>query len=83
MSRIPEESAALLADLDVLILGALRYRPHPTHLSIPEAIEVADRLRPRRTIFTHLAHDVDHGSLAMPLPPGVELGFDGLVVELP
>jgi phosphoribosyl 1,2-cyclic phosphate phosphodiesterase len=82
VSRIPEESAALLADLDVLILGALRYRPHPTHLSIPEAIEVADRLRPRRTIFTHLAHDVDHGNLAMPLPPGVELGFDGLVVEL-
>lgn len=82
VSRIPDSSAALLTDLDVLILGALRYRPHPTHFSIPEALEVVERLQPRRTVLTHLAHDVDHGDPAVPLPAGVEFGFDGLVVEL-
>ncbi len=80
--RIPEESWPLLTGLDVLVLSALRYRRHPTHFSLEEAVEAARRIGARRTIFTHLAHDVDHAALATPLPPGIELGYDGLVVGI-
>lgn len=82
VNRIPEESLAQLAGLELLILSALRYRPHPTHFSIAEAVEVARRIGARRTLFTHIAHEVDHVTLSRELPPGVEPGFDGLVVEL-
>jgi len=82
VNRIPEESFALLEGLDLLVLSALRYRPHPTHFSIDEAVEVAARIGARRTVFTHLAHEVDHGALVSELPAGVEPGYDGLVVEL-
>jgi phosphoribosyl 1,2-cyclic phosphate phosphodiesterase len=79
---ISEESYGRLAGVRVLILDALRYRPHPTHFSIAESIAVAARIGAERTIFTHLTHDVDHAAPAVTLPPGVELGYDGLVVEL-
>ncbi len=82
VNRIPEESYPLLAGLEVLILGALRYRPHPTHFSIGEAVGVAARIGARRTFFTHLAHDVDHAAPALPLPPGVAFGHDGLELDL-
>lgn len=82
VNRIPEESYPLLAGLEVLILGALRYRPHPTHFSIGEAVAVAARIGARRTFFTHLAHDVDHAAPALPLPPGVAFGHDGLELDL-
>jgi phosphoribosyl 1,2-cyclic phosphate phosphodiesterase len=78
---IPEESFELLAGVEILVLDALRYRPHPTHFSFEEALAAAARVGARRTIFTHLTHEVDHDSLAMPLPPGVELGYDGLVFD--
>ena len=81
VNRIPEESYPLLAGLEVL-LGALRYRPHPTHFSIGEAVAVAARIGARRTFFTHLAHDVDHAAPALPLPPGVAFGHDGLELDL-
>jgi phosphoribosyl 1,2-cyclic phosphate phosphodiesterase len=79
---IPEASFDLLAGVDSLILGALRYRPHSTHFSLAEAVEAARRIGARRTYFTHIAHDVDHGNLREPLPPGMELGFDGLVLDV-
>lgn len=82
VNRIPDGSWPLLAGLDVLILSALRYRPHPTHFHLEEAIATAERIGARRTIFTHLAHDVDHGALRVALPSGIELGHDGLVVDL-
>jgi phosphoribosyl 1,2-cyclic phosphate phosphodiesterase len=82
VSRIPEESHAALRGVDTLILGALRYRPHPTHFTIAEATEAAARIGARRTIFTHLAHDVDHGRPAEPLAAGVEFGYDGLTFDL-
>ncbi len=81
-SRIPEESLKLLAGVRVLILGALRYKPHPTHFTIEEAGAAAARIGAERTILTHLAHDVDHDAPAVPLPPGVELGYDGLEFEV-
>ena len=64
------------------MIDALRPRPHPTHFSIPEAIEVARQLRPARTLLTHLTHEVDHAAISAELPPGVELAYDGQVIEL-
>lgn len=81
-NRIPESSRELLRGLEVLILGALRYRPHATHFSIAEAIEVARELGAERTVLTHLSHEVDHVAPEIPLPPGVEFGHDGLTCTI-
>lgn len=82
VSAIPESSYELLGGLDLLVLSALRYRPHPTHFSFAEAIAAARRIGARRTLFTHIAHDVDHARPELALPSGMEIGHDGLVVEL-
>lgn len=79
---IPDESWPLLQNLDVLILDALRPRPHPTHFSLDEAIDVAQWLRPGRTLFTHLSHELEHEATCAALPPGMELAYDGLKVPL-
>lgn len=79
---VPEAAAALLQGLDVLILDALRYEPHPTHLSVEEALDVVARLRPRRTLFTHISHRLEHDEVSAKLPPGVELAYDGLRIPL-
>ncbi len=82
VSRIPEESYGLLAELDVLVLSALRERPHPTHLSVEAAIEEAHRIGARRTLFTHMSHEIGHARTQSRLPPGVELAYDGLTLVL-
>lgn len=82
VNRIPEASFELLRGVEVLVLGALRYRPHPTHFNFEQAFEAARRVGARRTLLTHLCHDVDHAAPAVPLPEGVELAHDGLVVEV-
>ena len=79
---IPEESFALLAGVEVLVLGALRYRPHTTHFNFVEAFAAAERIGARRTLLTHIAHDVDHAAPAVRLPAGVEIGHDGLVLDV-
>lgn len=81
-NTIPEASLGLLDGVEVLILDALRYRPHSTHFSVDEALAEAERIGARRTIFTHLAHEIDYAAPAVALPPGVELGYDGLRLEL-
>ena len=81
VSRIPETSRPLLEGLDILILDALRYDPHPTHFSLPQALEVVEDLKPRRTYLTHLSHAFDHGPTEAKLPPNVSLAYDGLYVE--
>jgi phosphoribosyl 1,2-cyclic phosphate phosphodiesterase len=81
VSRIPEQSRALLEDLDVLVLDALRFERHPTHFSLSEALEVIGDLKPRRTFLTHLSHSFDHGQTQATLPAGVLLAYDGLVLE--
>ena len=80
-NRIPESSFELLRGVEVLILDALRYRPHVTHFSVEEAIQAAARIGAARTIFTHLTHDIDYGNPAVPLPAGVEFGYDGLAFD--
>ena len=79
---IPASSVALLQDLDVLILDCLRQRPHATHFSLDEAIETARRLGPKRTLFTHVSHDLDHDATNRALPPNMELAYDGLRIPL-
>jgi phosphoribosyl 1,2-cyclic phosphate phosphodiesterase len=81
VSAIPEASYGLLGDLDVLVLSALRHRPHPTHLHLARALEEAARIGAARTLFTHIAHDVAHAAVAATLPRGVELAYDGLSIE--
>lgn len=81
-SSIPDESMALLKELDVLMLGALRHKPHPTHFSISEAIEAAKTIGAKRTVFTHLGHNVDYETDNASLPEGIELAYDGMVMEV-
>lgn len=81
VNRIPTESWDLLAGLDTLVLDALRTQPHPTHFSVDEALAVIDRLKPRRTFFTHLSHEFDHARAEAKLPAGVGLAWDGLTLE--
>ncbi len=79
---IPPRSLERLQGLELLVLDGLRVNPHPTHFCIPQAIEIARQLRPKLTLLTHLTHEVDHATVSETLPPGVELGYDGQVVEL-
>jgi phosphoribosyl 1,2-cyclic phosphate phosphodiesterase len=79
---IPETSFRLLEGVEILILDALRYRPHATHFSVEQAMEAAAQIGARRTILTHLAHEVDYGAPKVPLAPGVELGYDGLAFDV-
>jgi phosphoribosyl 1,2-cyclic phosphate phosphodiesterase len=81
VSAIPASSYALLAGLDVLVLSALRRRPHPTHLTLDRAIEEARRIGAARTLFTHIAHELSHAAVSAELPPGIELAYDGLTLE--
>ena len=80
VSSIPAESWPLLEGLDVLILDALRHQPHPTHLSLSEALEVVRKLEPKRTYLTHLSHGFDHGPTEATLPENVRLAYDGLTL---
>ena len=78
VSEIPEESWPHLEDLDVLILDALRDKPHPTHFSIEQSLAVVERVKPKRAYFTHIAHWLDHAETNARLPENVELAYDGL-----
>jgi len=80
LNAIPETSMALLGGVEVLLIDALRYTPHPSHLNIEGALRVVQRLRPKRAIFTHLTHEVPYAD-GIRLPPGVEFAYDGLVIE--
>ncbi len=82
VSRIPDASYPLLEDLDVLVLNALRPRPHPTHLHLEAALHEAERIGAVRTLFTHLSHEMPHAEISVTLPPGVELAWDGLTLEV-
>jgi phosphoribosyl 1,2-cyclic phosphate phosphodiesterase len=80
---VDEAERARLRGLDTLVLNALWWRSHPTHLSIAEAIETAQSLGARRTYLTHLTHETGHAELAGQLPAGIVPAYDGLTVEVP
>ncbi len=80
VNRIPEKSLTKLRDLDTLVLDGLRFRRHPTHFSIQEAIEASGIIGARKTYLIHMCHDVEHAKTNGSLPPGMELAYDGLVL---
>jgi phosphoribosyl 1,2-cyclic phosphate phosphodiesterase len=82
LSGIPPESIAALADLDVWILDALRYRPHPSHLSLDDALGWIERLKPRRAVLTNLHSDLDYEVLRGKLPVHVVPAFDGMTLTV-
>ena len=81
-SVIPEESLEKLGGLDVLFLDALRYKPHPTHTTIEQALKYVERLQPRRAFFTHVGHDISHARAESMLPAHVRFAYDGLEIEV-
>ena len=81
-SAIPDASWALLEGVKVLVLDALRERPHPTHLSLSQAVDVTGRIGPSRAYFTHICHDLPHAATCARLPEHVNLAYDGLVLDV-
>lgn len=82
VSAIPPETVSQLQGLDVLIIGAIRDEPHPTHFTVAQALDVIAELRPRKAYLTHISHTLDHERTNRRLPPHVELAYDGLRVML-
>jgi phosphoribosyl 1,2-cyclic phosphate phosphodiesterase len=81
-SRIGDEAWPLLEGLDVVVIDALRDKPHPTHFSLGQAIEAAGRIRARQTLFTHMCHHLPHEATNATLPAGMSLAYDGLTLDL-
>lgn len=82
-SHISAQSLRLLEGLDVLVLDGLRRTPHPTHFNLEQAVEVARRIEPRQTYFTHIAHELGHAATNAELPPGMALSHDGQSFTVP
>ena len=81
-NRIPDESWPLVEGVETLVIDALRDRPHSTHFNVQEAIDVVNRIGPRRALTTHMTHDLGHAATSARLPAGVELAYDGLVLDV-
>jgi len=81
-SEIPEDSMELLRGVRVMVIEALRTEPHPSHVTLSQSLEVIATLRPERAVLTHMAHGFDYNTVMASLPQGVELAYDGLVLEI-
>jgi phosphoribosyl 1,2-cyclic phosphate phosphodiesterase len=82
VSAWPDETAERLGGLDVLIIDALQYKPHPTHFSLGEALEWIDRLKPARAVLTHMHTPLDYDTVMRETPDHVEPAYDGMRIEL-
>lgn len=82
-SGIPASSRALLYGLDTLVVDCFRWEPHPTHLSVPEVLDLVAELEPRRAFLTHVSHALEHDETNRRLPAGVEVAYEGLRLEIP
>ncbi len=80
VSGVPPESWGLLRGLGTLVLDALRHRHHPTHLTLEQAVGIAERVGAGATYFVHMAHDLGHAETQATLPEGMFLAYDGLVL---
>jgi phosphoribosyl 1,2-cyclic phosphate phosphodiesterase len=80
-SEVPAETLEKLQNLDVLFLDALRYTPHPTHSTVERSLKIVEAVKPKRTFFTHICHDLAHEETNRSLPQGVQLAFDGMKLE--
>ena len=78
----PRRSRRWLAGLDLWIVDALRYTPHPSHFTVAEALDWIERLKPRRAILTNMHVDLDYATLRQQLPAGIEPAYDGLRIEI-
>jgi phosphoribosyl 1,2-cyclic phosphate phosphodiesterase len=79
-SGVPDDIARQIREVQVLIIDALRHKPHPTHLSVDQALEVAGRVRPNRTYFTHICHELPQSAESQ-LPANTFIAYDGLKLE--
>ena len=80
-SSVPDQTMAQLQGLDILILDALRHHPHPTHSTVANSLQIVERLKPKRTFFTHMSHDLPHEATNASLPDNVRLSYDGLKLK--
>jgi phosphoribosyl 1,2-cyclic phosphate phosphodiesterase len=81
-NRLADEAWPLIEGVDTLVLDALRDKPHTTHFTVAEAVEVVARVRPARALLTHMSHDLGHAATNARLPSPVELAYDGLVLDV-
>jgi phosphoribosyl 1,2-cyclic phosphate phosphodiesterase len=81
-NRLDDSAWALVDGVETLIIDALRDRPHGTHFSLNETLDVIARIKPRRAFTTHMTHDLGHAATSARLPAGVELAYDGLVLDV-
>ena len=81
-NRLDDAAWPLLEGVDTLVVDALRERPHPTHFTVAEAVAVIEKVAPRRALLTHMTHDLGHAATSARLPAGVELAYDGLVLDV-
>ena len=83
VKTISDKEMLKLNGLDTLVINALRYESHPSHLNIDEALEIIDQVKPKQTFFTHISHNMGfHEEVCGSLPKSVSLAFDGLVLEV-
>ena len=80
-SAVPDDVRAVVAGAEVLIIDGVRERPHPTHLNVAGAVEVAQAIGARRSFLAHQAHDKSHAERSRLLPPGIEVAYDGMRLE--
>ena len=80
---LDDTAFAALAGIELWVVDCLRREPHPTHANLGKVLGWVERLRPGRTVLTHMDQSLDYGELSAELPAGVEPGHDGLIVELP
>jgi phosphoribosyl 1,2-cyclic phosphate phosphodiesterase len=78
---MPAATVRMLRGVDLMILDALRYRPHPSHISVDESLELLSEIGAKSSYLIHLCHDVDHSELEARLPAGVRVSYDGLKVD--
>ncbi len=81
-NRVPREGVALAKNADLVVLDGLRHEPHPSHMSIHEAVTVSKEIGAQQTLLTHMTHSIEHAAVSAELPAGVGLAYDGLIVEL-
>jgi phosphoribosyl 1,2-cyclic phosphate phosphodiesterase len=83
VSGLSDTAQSVLRGLDVWIVDALRYHPHPSHFSVNESLQWIDRVKPKHAVLTHMHIDLDYQTLRRTLPTGVEPAYDGMRIELP
>lgn len=81
-NEIPDSSLEQMRGLDLLILDALRIKPHPTHLHLEQSLTYIAEVKPKRALLTHMGHDIKHSEVSAYLPHGIELAYDELQVDL-